>query len=369
MRYKLLICAFLLLIATPALSQEFSPIVIETGKPNPSVVKSGEPFKVTYRAKFFDTVLIYEEEMSPDNLALEKVEAIDLEVSKVRVNNDSLGFVNVWDFTYTFRIIQPEKQGYKIPPFNFIWAEKKAGVTEVQTKENEKPREILTEEVGVNYVSSIVKPPPLDIRDDIDFTLPLVGGTVLRRWAYAVMGVSFLISLFTIFRFSRRLKLKKTQDLSRKDISTEVPGDDFIVGTELILSPKKARKRFLGELKKLYLYDEESFGLTKERRLRQLSRDLLLAELQGTIRDSMSENEICAKLCELDEKQKKLIGLKYSTMLGVARRLKKYQECIDSGTYFLSVNDEIVELHKMVSGLKFYKQVLSFISHLTKRGN
>ena len=82
MRYKLLVCVFVLLVATPVLSQEFSPIVVETGKPVPSVVKSGEPFKVTYRAKFFDTVLIYEEQMQPDNLALEKIEVIGLEVDK-----------------------------------------------------------------------------------------------------------------------------------------------------------------------------------------------------------------------------------------------------------------------------------------------
>lgn len=362
MRYKLLICAFLLLIATPALSQEFSPIVIETGKPNPSVVKSGEPFKVTYRASFFDTVLLYEERMSPDNLALEKIEAIDLEVSKKRVNNDSLGFVNIWDFTYTFRIIQPEKEVYKIPPFNFIWAEKKAGVTEVETKENEKPREILTEEIGINYVSSIVKPPPLDIRDEINFSSPMASGIALRQWSYVVMGVSFLISLVTIFRFSRRLKLKKTQELSKKEISTETSESDFIVDRERILSPKQARKKFLRDLKKLRA--DNRLDLTKE--IRPLVRTLLLAELRGTIQDSMSENEICVKLSGLDAKQKKLVGSKYAIMIDLAQRLKGYQEDIDSEKHSLCAVDwrEVVELKEEVVGLKLRNKILSFLKRL-----
>src|SRR3989344_1475378 len=157
MRYKLLVCVFVLLIATPVLAQEFSPIIIETGKPVPSVVRSGEPFKVTYRAKFLDTVLIYEEQMQPDSLALEKIEVISLEIDKNplrRQEDESLGFVNVWDFTYTFRIIQPEKGEYKIIPFNFVWVSKKAGVTIEETKEKEKLNEFLTEEGGVSYITS-----------------------------------------------------------------------------------------------------------------------------------------------------------------------------------------------------------------------
>lgn len=82
MRYKLLFCVFVLLIATPVVAQEFSPIVVETGKPTPSVVKTGEPFRVTYRAKFFDTVVISEEQMQPDNIVLDKVEVIGLDIAK-----------------------------------------------------------------------------------------------------------------------------------------------------------------------------------------------------------------------------------------------------------------------------------------------
>src|SRR3989344_3465673 len=218
MRYKLLVCVFFLLVATPTLAQEFSPIVVETGKPAPSIVKSGEPFKVTYRAKFFDTVLIYEEQMQPDNLALETIEIIGLEVNKNpfdRPENDTLGFINVWDFTYTFRIIQPEKKVYKIPSFNFIWVEKKAGVTIDETKDKEKPKEMPTEEVGVGYVSTVVKPPSLDIRDEIDFSSPLPTGYKLRRWAYGVIGISLFVVVVILFRLAKFSKTLKPQEVGQ----------------------------------------------------------------------------------------------------------------------------------------------------------
>lgn len=365
MRYKLLVGVFVLLIATPALSAEFSPIVVKTGKPTPSVVKSGEPFKVTYRAEFFDTVVIFEEQMRPDNIALDKIEVIGLEIVKERVNNDTLGFVNIWDFTYTFRIIQPEKGLYKIKPFNFIWVEKKAGVTVEEAKENEKLREMPTNEVGIGYVSSVVKPPPIDIRDEQSFVLPIADGVVLRRWAYSVIGFALLLVVIIVFRFARYSKIRQSQKAGQ-EVGAEIMESEDAANTELILSPKQARKKFLRELKKLRA--ESRLDLTKK--VRPLVRDLLLAELKGTIRDSMSENEIYVKLSSLDAKQKKQIGSKYAAMLDLALRLKGYQEDIDLEKYSLDAVNwrEVVEISETVSGLKLHKRVLSFVKRLAGRG-
>lgn len=371
MRYKFLLCALVLLIATPAQTQEFSPIVVETGKPTPSVVRSGESFKITYRAKFFDTVLIYEEQMVPDSLVLEKVEVIGLEVVKERVSNDTLGYVNVWDFTYTFRIIQPEKGIYKIPLFNFIWVEKKAGVTVEETKNKEKPREMPTEEVGVGYVSTVnpankaVKPPPLDIRDEIIFVNPLPAGYQLRRWAYGVMGGAFLIFMLVIFRFYRDSKIRQSQETGQ-EVGAEIGEDEDIVKVEPILSAKPARSKFLRDLKKLRA--ESRLDLMKK--IRPLVRSLLLAEFRGTIRDSMSENEIYSKLNGLDIKKKKEIGSKYEVMLDFARKLKGYQEDIDLDKYSLDAVNwrEVVELSEAISGLKFRKskKVWSFVKWIVR---
>ncbi len=366
MRYKLLLCAFILLIATPALAQEFSPIVVETGKPTPSIVKSGEPFKITYRAKFFDTVLIYEEQMKPDNLALEKVEVIGLEVAKERISNDTLGFVNVWDFTYTFRIIQPDKGVKKIPSFNFVWVLKKAGVTVEEAKDKEKPREMATEEVGVSYVSSVsgVKPPSLDIRDVMNFISPIVNGSVLRRWAYGVIGTSFLLAVIVVFRFARYSKARQSQEAGRE--AAENSEDDVVINVEPILSPKQARRKFLRELKNL----RAGSRLDLMKKVRPLVRELILVELRGTIRASMSENEIYAKLSGLNAKQRKQMRPKYDFAIDLARRLKRYQEDIDSEKYSLDpVNwREVVELSEAVAGLKLRKRVSSFVRRLVRRG-
>lgn len=363
MRYKLLVCALVLLIATPVLAQEFSPIVIETGKPTPSVVKSGEPFNVTYRAKFVDTVLIYEEQMKPENLALDKIEATGLKVSKERVGNDTLGFINVWDFTYTFRIIQPEKGVYKIPPFNFIWVDKRAGVTEQEAKNKEEPKEFSTEEVGISYVPSLVKPPLLDIRDEINFVSPIADGAVLRRWAYGVMGVTLLLSVAILFRFSRQSKMLKSQEVSFQEIGTETADGDGVVVLEPFLTSREARKKFLGELKTLR--DETQLPIKYlEKKLHGFVRAFLLAELRGTIRASMSESEIYTKLNGLDDKQKKQIGSKYAIMAGLARRLKTYQEDIDSDKCFLNVMVEIYDLESVVTSLKLQNGFWSFLKRL-----
>lgn len=360
MRYKFLACAFLLLISTPVFSQEFSPIVIETGKPNPSVVKSGEPFRVTYRAKFFDTVLIFEERMQPSNLVMEKIEVIDLKIEpKKREYNDSLGYLNVWDFTYTFRIIQPEKEAYKIPPFNFIWAEKRAGVSDEETREKEKPREFLTEEVGVNYVSSIVKPPALDIRDEIIFSSPVASGAVLRRWAYGVIGMALLFLGLIIFRFPRNLKARKSRG-SDGESATEVLDIDSVADVGQILPPKQARKKFLAELEKM----GDGGQITK---VRLLVRMLLLSELFGIIKNSMSDNEIYFKLNNLDAKQKKQVGSKYPTMLYLVGKLKDYQDCTDFNKSSPAFIVGTAKLREAVSALTFRNKFLFFAKRLVGR--
>ncbi len=362
MQYKLLYCVFVLLIATPVLGQEYSPIIVETGKPTPSVVKTGEPFKVTYRAKFLDTVIIIEDQMRPDNLTLDQVEVTGLDIKKEPPGSyESLGIVNVWDFTYTFRIIQPEKKVYKIPSFSFIWVEKKAGVVESRAKEKGELKKFPTEEVGINYVSSIVKPPFLDIRDEINFVSPIADGVVWRRRAYGVIAAASLWVLIIMFRFFRYPKTQQSQNTSR-EVDTET-AEGVVTNMEPVLSPKQARNKFLKELKKLRA--ESRLDLVKK--IRPLVRALLLTELQRMIRASMSENEIYAKLSSLDVKEKKLVGSKYIAMLDLARRLKGYQEDIDSGRYSLDRAREIVELRDVVSDLKLHKRFLSLVKSLLRK--
>lgn len=365
MRYKLLLCVFLLLIATPVLVQELSPIVVETGKPIPSVVRSGEPFKITYRAKFLDTVVVSEEQMHPDNLALGKIEVIGLAIVKERMSNDALGFINVWDFTYVFRIIQPEKGGYKVPSFNFIWVEKRAGVTIEETRNKEKPREFPTEEVGIGYVSSVVKPPLLDIRDEINFVSHVFSPFAFRLAAYIAIGIASLLLIVIVFKFTQDYKIRQTQDTNWEESDPEIVEYGVISNIEPVLTPRQARKKFLKELKKLR-GEAQNPTLDLEKKIRLSVRWLLLAELRGTIRASMSENEIYAKLSKLDIKQKKKMKSKYEYVVNLAQILRGYREKIDSGTCLPDLRIEINDLEVLVSGLKFYKRVLSFVKRLVR---
>lgn len=356
MRYATLLFAFILLIATPVLAQEFSPIIVKTGKPVPSVIRSGEPFKVTYRAKFFDTVIIAEDKMQPDNLALDKVEVIGLETLPAdtslaeRLYNDFLGYVNVKDFTYTFRIIQPEKSMYKVPAFNFIWVKKEAGTPEKDAKEKEEPKEFLTDEVVVNYVTSVVRPPkpqPLDIRDESNFISPVSSAYIFRSIAYTAIGIASLIALVVMFRFSGYSKVSKSQEsVQENDEAVEV---EATVQMEPILPPKQARKKFLKELQQLR---GEEYLPAFAKMIRPRVRTLLIAECQGVIRNSMSENEIFIKLSELSDKKKKDMGTRYKLILDLAKRLKGYKENIDSDNYSLSSEKEINSLRLVVLNLE-----------------
>ena len=355
MRYKLLCCALVLLIATPftasVLAQEFSPIIIKTGDPTPTVVRSGEPFKVTYRAMFFDTVIINEEEMQPSYIGLEEVEVINLEISpSERLYDDSLGYVNVKDFTYTFMIIKPEKKMYKIPPINFVWVEKKAGTPENEATEKEEPRKFLTDEVTVNYITTAVRPPkpqPLDVRDKMVFVSPVPAPDKLRLWAYSVLGVASLLALVVVYKFSGYSKVSKSQESVQ--VNDEVVDGETTVQIEPILLPKQARKKFLKELRKLRNEDQLA---SLEKKFRLLVRNLLLAECQGLVRNSMSENEIFAKLESLSENKKKAMKRRYGPILELARRLKKYGEEIDSETYSLNPGEEIDSLRLMALNLE-----------------
>ena len=72
-----------------------------------------------------------------------------------------------------------------------------------------------------------------------------------------------------------------------------------------------------------------------------------------------------SKLSGLDVKQKKHIGSKCAVMVDLARRLRDYQEDLDSGRRSTDHVKEIAELREAVSGLKLSKRFLSFVKRLT----
>ncbi|MDP3697896.1 MAG: hypothetical protein Q8R55_07915 [Candidatus Taylorbacteria bacterium] len=362
MRYKLLALAAALFIGTPAFAQEMSPIVIETGQPVPSVVRSGESFRVTYRAKFYDQVLIVEGQMQPENIVAEPFEAIKLEVLSLPDHgDDSSGIIHIRDFVYTFRIIKPEKGDKKIPPFNFFWVIKKAGTTEDNAKEQNELKEIPTEEVGVRYVYSPVKPPPLNIRDEINFPLFKWNGETLRNYGYATAIISFLLSLIIMVVWAHFGKTK-VEKVSEKNAG-ETSESQAVVEVVPNIFPKRARKKLLRELKLLQgeirTADEEDLMET-EKELCILLREYVLAELSGSsVSASTSDtpNELYTRLLNLEERQKREIGKKYSTILDLSEKLRNYYKDIESGTVSVSYLADIPQIINVVEGLSWKRRV------------
>lgn len=372
MRYKLIALAAVLLIGTPVSAQETSPIVIKTGQPTPSAVRSGESFKVTYRAEFYDEVLIIEEQMQPENVVAEPFEAIKLEiVSLPDRGDDSTGVIHIKDFVYTFRIIKPEKSEKKIPSFNFIWVIKKAGTTQTDAKEGNELREIPTEEVGVRYVYSPVKPPPMNIRDEMNFPSFGWNGWTFRKYAYGTIAGSVLLSLLAVAVLVYFGKTKAGKVSGNKSGGTAVDATVEIVSSVL---PKKARKKFLQELRKLLGAKSDDISLRKlEARIFALLREFILVELSGTpVKASVSDtpSELLNRLKILGAKQKKAMGLRYAVFTCLTGRLRNYYEDIESGqtAHFSEPRSEIQFLIIAIEEMGFWKRFKKALMRASRAG-
>lgn len=390
MRYKkLLAVGLVILIATWISTQEMSPIVVETGDPVPSVVRTGELFTITYRAKYTDAVLIVEGYMQLSSLALinseEKIdqviaglrqenpapgnaEVVKLDIGqKYRIGSDDKGYLNIQDFTYTFRIIGPGKGTKKIPTFDFIWVEKNAGTTEENAKEKEELRKFPTDEVGISYVTSIVKPPDPDIKDEIDFPAYRWSGDYLRKTAYGAMSLSFILVLATVYVFVKKTGVQKTAD--EKTAENAEPVD--VVETGVILPAKKARKKILREFQKPL---SKSPVIQEEKRFCSLLREFMISELQESpFRTSLAEspNALYARLVNLDDKGKHKFGRTYPVVLSLAFKMRNYYEDMESekADHFVVPYSEICQLEELVRSLGHRKSFWKVLVELFRVPN
>lgn len=376
MKYKkLLAVGLVILIATWASTQEMSPIVVETGDPVPSVVRTGELFTVTYRAKYTDAVLIVEEYMQLSSLALinseEKIdqviaglrqenpapgnaEVVKLDIGqKYRIGSDDKGYLNIQDFTYTFRIIGPGKGNKKIPTFDFIWVDKNAGTTEDGAKEKEELRKFPTDEVGISYVTSVVKPPVPDIKDEIDFPAYRWSGNYLRKTAYGATSLSFILVFATVYVFVKKIGVQKIVD--EKIAENVEPAD--VAETGVILPAKQARKRILREFRKLL---SGWAVIDDEKKVCSLLRDFMISELQKSpVRTSSAEspNALYVRLVNLDDGGKHKFGKTYPIVLALALKMRDYYEDMESekADHFAIPSSEIQQLEELVRSLGYRK--------------
>jgi len=389
MRYKLLGFAVVLLIATPSIAyaQQMSPIIVETGKPVPSVVRSGEPFSVNYRVKYTDYVLIIEEQMRLDSLTLVVdsegkpqtensvtgiIEVLDLVVGeRFRYGSEEGGFVNVQDFTYTFMIVDAKKGVYKIPSFNFIWIKKSVGTTVAEAKETGELMEFPTDEIGISYVTTIVRPPTVDIRDGVKFNAlkTFVNRSVMI--VYLVIGLTLFSALIIVARFFRRPLLSKENE--KDDKTTETDGMSYAAAPTL--SRRKARKKFLRELKALenevrstVIDDEGAKKATSK--FSYFIRSFISAELSGgpvRIFDSDTPKQTYERLKGLDAKRKKHLGCRYGAILELAKKSKYYYEDIESDNYRADFLKEIGESRSLVENIDFERTTRFLAQMLIRR--
>jgi uncharacterized protein YnzC (UPF0291/DUF896 family) len=346
------------ILINPVYAQEMSPIIVETGLPTPSTVRSGEPFSITYRVKYTDIVIILEEQMKFNNLVLVSgaknnaslqnvsgdAEVLNLDISKVtRLGSEEDGFINIQDFTYTFRIINEIKGPKIIPSFNFIWVEKRAGMTKEEAKQKQELKEFPTDEVGIMYVSTIVAPPSLNIRDQFYFKDFKSFSTIMLGLGYGNIFSCFLIGLVLLVKFFNKSEIKTNTIEKEQEADTE----NSKLFSEIIFIPfaKKARKDLLKELKRLIKLNRVYLTDSEKEKIRFLLRTLILAELRDDVKASMSNTEIYDYLNNLDNKQIKKLGQKYTLLKNLVLRAKEYEESfgfrVDSET---NIKDELNQI-------------------------
>ena len=203
---------------------EDSPVQVETLELEPTVVKTGDPITQTYRVRFPDLIdqgreiIILEDRMVPETLPVHPFEGISLDVRKRQVDDE-----HVWDFTYVFRLIAPEKSTYVLPGFSFYYLVRDLG----EDVEDAEVRQIDGGSNLVRYVTTLTDTPLLDIRDTIDLGSFSTRATAFRVLAWTVAPLPLLIWLVLLVRRARKPKAaseaKREEDEELERIEAQIP--------------------------------------------------------------------------------------------------------------------------------------------------
>lgn len=335
MRYKATSLAVaILLLATPARSQNLSPIVVETPRTTvPTTVLTGQLIIQTYIVKYIDSsdlgeeVIVQEEGLNPGMLG--NFEVLKLGVTKTVVQKEFLE--HWWYLNYTLRIINDKKDPYVIPPLTIPWVLKKIGQndSDPSLKVN---TDLKTDEVHINYVTTIpVKESNLDIRDEIKFDSLGSIAKVLRVTSWFFGVVPILVFTLVLVR-----KWKLSKDVPVKEMSTDdTEANNIAISTLEVVSRRKALRNLRQSIKSFYHL---------ERNIIQ-EEDLLeaLANLSGSLNDFLrSELDLhvgatpLAILSHIEEKIKS--GYRKESLAKLANIAVFYQECIERRNTHLGVS-------------------------------
>ena len=332
----------------------FGPVRVETLELEPTVVKTGDLITQGYRLRFPDLVsegqeiIILEDRMTPEALPVHPFEAVSLIVDKRRIEDE-----HIWDFTYGFRLVDPNKMTYLLPNFSFYYLIRDLG----EDIEDAEVQQVDGGQGLVRYVTSITDEPLLDIRDTIELGNFAGRATVFRTLAWTVAPLPLLLWLVMLVRLARKPKmvsLEKQQEedeLARLEAQIPVPPSIW-----------EARRSVHHELKTLQSLPKGVGGdrlLACQRSLVLALRDYLLADLPDLVSGDTS----------LDM-QRHVEGLEdgpRKTALGVlAGRLVGYQRGLECGQPVtpLKSTEEVGQLVDALSQLRPHVRLLNRLKSL-----
>lgn len=369
MIYKPILCLLLLLVPDLVFAQEMSPIVVHTGKPVPSTVRTGEIFRVTYRAEFYDNVIIVDSDMEKENVSgvVSPFEVVDLVIANLPDRGDSdTGIIHVRDYTYSFRIIHPEKGDKKLPTFNFIWVEKQAGVLEADAIDLGQKREMTTDEIGIRYVSSPVKPPAMGIRDRISFTMPIWPADTVRRLGYGIvvaLAALLFVNVNLWLRSSKyRNNIVREKDMAKTGISGSV--------SELVISASYARRELVNGLN-LLLKDESVItpSVEMEKKVHKLLLSYLLVMFRDLPVNLTSANTPTEMIKELESVGSNKIGAMFKGLSQLSAVLVNLDDDIElnANTRFANQVYGINSIIKIANSAPFRGRIYRFFAFVFGR--
>ncbi|HUZ92801.1 MAG TPA: hypothetical protein VNG29_02260 [Candidatus Paceibacterota bacterium] len=314
---RLLFLCFALACAagTLAAQEEVSPFAVDTLLPTPTVVKTAEPFTITYRVRYLDLantgkeIVVLRNQMS--DAAFAPFEVVKIDASDKRKN----GGEYEWNFKYTLRIIGLKKGDLRVPKIPFYWAIRTVG-SNPSDAANADVKTFETEAVPIMYVTTLTKKTPLYVRDAMQFGNAEREARLLKAASGTIVLALFAGFLFFLRRFVRRMRggaTGKSKDAS--DDSIMIERDDVSFRNELRALTKLTRNPAEGD----------EWRRMIEKRIFDLMRSLIMLEVPKARRShTPRELAACVGSAALKGKRKEVLA-------AITARLAVMEVRMDSG--------------------------------------
>jgi len=201
-------------------------VTVETLALEPTVVKTGDVITQPYRVRFPDLVsegqeiIILEDRMTPALLPVAPFEGVSLTVEKSQVGDEY-----IWDFTFGFRLVDPNKMTYLLPNFSFYYLVRDLG----EDIEDAEVQQVDGGQGLVRYVTTVTDEPILAIRDNIELGSFAGLSTFFRTLAWTVAPLPMVVWLVMLLRSARTPapvsieKAEEAEELARIEAGIRIP--------------------------------------------------------------------------------------------------------------------------------------------------